>query len=84
MDDFNRESLALEAGTLLPALRVIRLLEKIIRERGKPKCLRADNGPEFISFLIRQWCAINNIIILYIKPGRPMRNERTAASEESY
>jgi putative transposase len=73
-DDFNRESLALEADTSLPALRVIRVLEKIIEERGKPKYLRTDNGPEFISFLLRQWCESNNITILYIQPGRPMQN----------
>lgn len=74
MDDFNRESLALEVDTSLPALRVIRVLEKIIRVKGKPKYLRTDNGPEFISFMLRQWCAMNNIIILYIQPGRPMQN----------
>ena len=74
MDDYNRESLALEADTSLPALRVIRVLEKIIAARGKPKYLRTDNGPEFISFLLRQWCASNNIGILYIQPGRPMQN----------
>jgi putative transposase len=74
MDDFNRESLALEPDTSLPALRIIRVLEKIILERGKPKYLRTDNGPEFISFVLRQWCALNNIIIIYIQPGRPMQN----------
>jgi putative transposase len=74
MDDFNRESLALEADTSLPALRVIRVLEEIVKERGKPKYLRTDNGPEFISYLLRRWCALNDIIILYIQPGRPMQN----------
>jgi putative transposase len=74
MDDFNRESLALEADTSLPALRVIRVLERIISTKGKPKYLRTDNGPEFISYMLRQWCAMNDIIILYIQPGRPMQN----------
>jgi putative transposase len=74
MDDFNRESLALEADTSLPALRVIRVLEKICETRGKPMHLRTDNGPEFISFKLQQWCASNNIAIHYIQPGRPMQN----------
>jgi putative transposase len=73
-DDFNRESLVLEADTSLPALRVIRALEKTLKVKGKPKYLRTDNGPEFISFLLRQWCDLNDIIILYIQPGRPMQN----------
>jgi putative transposase len=74
MDDFNRESLALEADTSLPALRVIRVLEKITAARGKPLHLRTDNGPEFISFKLRQWCESHNITIQYIQPGRPMQN----------
>jgi len=74
MDDFNRESLALEADTSLPALRVIRVLDKITAERGKPLHLRTDNGPEFISYKLRQWCEDNSIMIQYIQPGRPMQN----------
>ena len=63
MDDFNREWLALEADTSLPALRVIRVLEKISEQRGKPLNLRTDNGPEFISYKLKEWCASNNINI---------------------
>jgi putative transposase len=74
MDDFNRESLALEADTSLPALRVIRVLEKISEQRGKPMNLRTDNGPEFISYKLREWCSSKQIKIQYIQPGRPMQN----------
>ena len=74
MDDFNRESLALEADTSLPALRVIRVLEKISEQRGKPLNLRTDNGPEFISYKLREWCTSKQINIQYIQPGRPMQN----------
>ena len=35
MDDFNRESLALEVDTSLPSLRVKRVLEKLIAERSR-------------------------------------------------
>jgi putative transposase len=65
MDDFNRESLALEADTSLPALRVVRTLGRICEVRGQPLYLRTDNGPEFISFRLQQWCASNNIAIQY-------------------
>jgi len=49
LDDFNREGLGIEADCSLPAVRVIRALDQIIEWRGKPKRIRSDNGPEFIS-----------------------------------
>ena len=49
IDDYNREILAMEADTSLPAARVIRVLEFLQEFRGLPKMIRVDNGPEFIS-----------------------------------
>ena len=49
IDDFNREGLAIEADFSLPAQRVIRALDQVIEWRGKPKALRCDNGPEYLS-----------------------------------
>ena len=76
IDDFNRESLAIEVDTSLPSLRVIRVLERLIAERGCPANIRCDNGPEFISHKLDQWCSDKKrrINLLYIQPGRPMQN----------
>lgn len=74
IDDFNRESLAIEIDTSLPARRVIRVLGRLIAERGKPANIRCDNGPEFISHLLEQWCKDRQISIQFIQPGRPMQN----------
>jgi putative transposase len=74
IDDFNRESLAIEIDTSLPARRVIRVLERIIARRGKPTCMRSDNGPEFISHLLQEWCEANGIRLVYIQPGKPTQN----------
>lgn len=74
LDDFNRESLAIEVDTSLPSLRVIRVLNRIIAERGKPANLRSDNGPEFISHLLQQWCEDHEITLQYIQPGKPTQN----------
>jgi len=49
IDDFNREGLGIEVDFSLPAERVIRSLEQIIEWRGKPRSIRCDNGPEYIS-----------------------------------
>jgi putative transposase len=88
IDDFNRESLAIEVDTSLPALRLIRVLERIIEQRGKPACLRTDNGPEFISHKLQEWCENRGIRIAYIQPGKPTQNallsERMEACAEGY
>lgn len=76
IDDFNRESLAIEVDTSLPTLRVIRVLERLIAGRGCPAIIRCDNGPEFISHLLALWCDHDSrkISLQFIQPGKPMQN----------
>lgn len=74
IDDFNRESLVIEIDTSLPARRIIRVLERLIAERGRPANIRCDNGPEFISHLLEQWCKERDIHLQFIQPGRPRQN----------
>lgn len=74
IDDFNRECLAIEIDTSLPSMRVIRVLEHLERERGVPANIRCDNGPEFISHLLEQWCSDRQITLQFIQPGKPMQN----------
>ena len=74
IDDYNREVLAVEADTSLHALRVIRELDRLILTRGKPDMIRTDNGPEFISSKLDNWCKDNKIQLVFIQPGKPMQN----------
>lgn len=74
IDDYNREVLAIEADTSLPTLRLIRLLERLKEHRGLPEMIRVDNGPEFISRKLDNWCKENKINLLFIQPGKPMQN----------
>ena len=43
VDDFNREALAIEVDTNLPAARVVRVLDRIAAWRGYPAKIRMDN-----------------------------------------
>jgi len=74
IDDFNREGLGIEVDFSLPAERLIRTLDNIIEWRGKPKVIRSDNGPEYISGLLVTWAEKHNIRLEYIKPGNPQQN----------
>lgn len=44
MDDCTREVLAIEVDTSLSYRRIIRTLDRIIEQRGKPVSIRTDNG----------------------------------------
>ena len=74
IDDFNREGLAVEVDISLPALRVIRALDQVIEWRGKPKAIRCDNGPEYISHVLAEWAEKNGITLMFIQPGNPQQN----------
>lgn len=74
IDDFNREALAIEPDFSLPGERVIKVLKEVIFWRGKPREIRVDNGPEFISKALQKWASKNNIKLKYIQPGSPTQN----------
>ena len=54
----------------LPAKRVTRLLDRLVRESGKPQRLRSDNGPEFISDELQEWGTTNEVDLHWIEPRR--------------
>lgn len=74
LDDYNREGLGIEVDISLPSQRVIRSLDNIIEWRGKPKRIRCDNGPEYISHVLKDWAEKHDIEIVFIQPGNPQQN----------
>jgi putative transposase len=74
LDDFNREGLGIEVDFSLPSERVSRALDQIIEWRGKPKVIRCDNGPEYISSHLARWADNNKIDLEFIQPGQPQQN----------
>ena len=74
IDDCTREVLAIEIDISLSSKRIIRTLDRIIEDRGKPKAIRADNGPEFTSKDLEFWCKDKGVEIQFIQPGKPMQN----------
>jgi len=74
LDDFTKESPAIEVDTSLSGLRVTRVLDRVMAERGKPDGLRLDNGPEFTSRCFIAWAEQRGVPLIYIQPGKPVQN----------
>jgi putative transposase len=74
VDDFTRECLALIADTSLPGLRVVRELEIIVAQRGRPAMCVSDNGTELTGMAVLRWCQEMRIGWHYIAPGKPTQN----------
>ena len=74
VDDFNREALAIEINRNIPAQRIIRVLDRIVANRGYPLKMRMDNGPELVSRALAQWAEEHGVQLEFIKPGKPTQN----------
>ena len=63
---------------------LIRFIEKIIWEKGKPNNIRSDNGPEFITHEFQNWSKGNDINLLHTQPGCPTQNSYIERFNDSY
>jgi len=71
VDNFTRESLAIEVAWRLGGHGVVAVLMQVVKEKGLPKSIRIDNGPEFTSKVLDQWAHLNGVELDFIRPGKP-------------
>ena len=74
VDEHTRECLALKVARSITSEDVIDTLAELFAIRGVPKCIRSDNGPEFVAQAIRHWLGQVDVETLYIQPGSPWEN----------
>jgi putative transposase len=75
VDTYTRESLAIEVDTSLSGVRVARVLDRVISERGAlPAEIVMDNGPELTSKALDQWAYDRGVRLRFIEPGKPQQN----------
>ena len=74
VDNFSRESLAIEVADRLGGQGVVEVLMEVVREKGLPKTIRVDNGPEFTSKMLDQWAYLNGVKLDFSRPGKPTDN----------
>lgn len=74
VDNFSRESLAIEVGQGIIGEQVVAVMNRIVAERGAPNTIRVDNGPEFVSRALDQWAYLHQVTLDFSRPGKPTDN----------
>lgn len=74
VDEYTRESPAIEVDHSLPGARVVQVLERLRATRGLPKTIVCDNGPEFRGEALDQWATLRGVTLQFIEPGKPVQN----------
>jgi putative transposase len=74
VDNFTRESPAIEVGSSLTGTRVVEVLERLARIHGLPQVITTDNGTEFTSRAMDEWAHRSGVKLDYIRPGKPVEN----------
>jgi putative transposase len=74
VEDFSRETLAIEVDTSISGTRMTAVLDRIADERGYPKTIVMDNGTEMTSLAMLAWAASHRVRLHYIAPGKPTKN----------
>jgi len=74
VDNFTRESLAIEVGQGITGEQVAAVMNRIVAVRGAPKSIRVDNGPEFVSRALDQWAYMHQVTLDFSRPGKPTDN----------
>ena len=74
VDHVSRESVDIGVGRSIGGQGVVDVLDRLRQNERKPKILQVDNGPEFRSFALDQWCYANGVLLDFIQPGKPTQN----------
>ena len=74
VDCHTREGLASAPRVSFRAYQVVEVVDHLAKERGWPKSLRVDNGPEFAGRMLDQWAYLSEVEIDFSRPGKPTDN----------
>ncbi len=74
IDEFTRESLSIDVNFRIKGYDVTEVLRYLFNVRGVPAHIRSDNGPEFISEVVKKFLKRSGVDTLYVEPGSPWEN----------
>ena len=74
VDKLTRLSPAIDVRLSYRGADVVQTLERVASVYGRPKRIRVDNGPEFISKELDLWAWLHGVELDFSRPGKPTDN----------
>jgi len=74
VDDATHEAVAVRPEHSMGGNHLVRYLEELCDQRGRPAVIRSDNGPEFCGKAMLTWAHRNAVTLRPIEPGKPNQN----------
>ena len=74
VDNFTRVSPAIDVRQSYRGADVVATLERVAGRYGRPKRIRVDNGPEFVSKELDLWAFMHDVELDFSRPGKPTDN----------
>jgi putative transposase len=69
-----RECLEIRAESRMTGRDILETLDELMQEYGKPKCIRSDNGSEFIAKELQEWLKSRGVDPVNLEPRTPWQN----------
>ena len=74
VDDFSRACVGQVVDTSISGVRVARELDRMVEQRGRPRTIVLDNGPELTGKAMFFWARERGVKLHFIQPGKPTQN----------
>ena len=74
VDAYSKVSPAIDVRDRYTGADVVATLTRVCRDHGRPRTIRVDNGPEFISRDLDLWAYMNGVTLDFSRPGKPTDN----------
>src|SRR5690606_35433831 len=84
VDNFTKESLAIEVDGQLKGENVVAVMERLKHQRGLPQRIQTGNGSEFISLALDRWAYGHQVTLDYSRPGKPTDNPFIESFNDSF
>jgi transposase InsO family protein len=74
IDAYTRKCLAIWVDQRIRGEHVVTVVDTVRAERGAPRRIHVDNGPEFVSKVLDRWAYERQVELAFSRPGKPTDN----------